>query len=383
MVRLLFAEHERELEGEGVVRSVFDPACGTGGMLTVAKEQIREVNPSAEVLLFGQELNDFTYAIARSDFLVTGEDPNHIRLGSAFSQDRFRGQRFDYMLSNPPFGVSWKKEKGFIEEEAASPHGRFGAGTPRVSDGALLFLQHMISKMEPRGSRLAIVFNGSPLFTGDAGSGESEIRRWIIENDWLEAIVALPTEMFYNTGIATYLWIVTNRKPERRRGKVQLVDASGISTRMRKSLGNKRNYLTGAQIDEVVGLYAAFEEGERVRIFDNEDFGYTKVRVERPERTKKGEIRRDGAGQPKPDSKLRDHERVPLKEDVDAYFEREVRPHVPDAWMDRSADKVGYEINFTRYFYRYEKLRSVEEITKEILALDAETEGMLREVLAL
>ncbi|HET8657262.1 MAG TPA: class I SAM-dependent DNA methyltransferase [Longimicrobiaceae bacterium] len=383
MVRLLFAEHERELEGEGVVRSVFDPACGTGGMLTIAKEQIQEVNPGAEVLLFGQELNDQTYAIARSDFLVTGEDPNNIRLGSSFSQDRFRGQRFDYMLSNPPFGVSWKKEKGFIEEEAASPHGRFSAGTPRVSDGALLFLQHMISKMEPRGSRLAIVFNGSPLFTGDAGSGESEIRRWIIENDWLEAIVALPTEMFYNTGIATYLWIVTNRKPERRRGKVQLVDASGIATKMRKSLGNKRNYLTDAQIEEVVGLYAAFEEGERVRIFDNEDFGYTKVRVERPERTKKGEIKRDKSGEPKPDGKLRDYERVPLKEDVDAYFEREVRPHVPDAWMDRSADRVGYEINFTRYFYRYEKLRSVEEITKDILALDAETEGMLREVLAL
>ena len=381
MVRLLFAEHEHELEGTGVVRSVFDPACGTGGMLTIAQEQIQEVNPSAEVLLFGQELNDQTYAIAKSDFLITGEDPNNIRLGSSFSQDRFRGQRFDFMLSNPPFGVSWKKERSFIEEEAQSPHGRFSAGTPRVSDGALLFLQHMISKMEPKGSRIAIVFNGSPLFTGDAGSGESEIRRWIIENDWLETIVAMPTEMFYNTGIATYLWIVTNRKPERRRGKVQLVDASGIATRMRKSLGNKRNYLTDAQIDEVVALYAGFAEGDRVRIFDNEDFGFTKVRVERPERKKNGEVKRDRSGNPKPDTKRRDYERVPLKEDVDAYFEREVKPHVEDAWMDRSADKVGYEINFTRYFYKYEKLRSVEEITKEILGLDAETEGMLREVL--
>ena len=381
MVRLLFADHQKELEGHGVVRSVFDPACGTGGMLTIAKEQIGEANPDAEVLLFGQELNDQTYAIAKSDFLITGEDPNNIRLGSSFSQDRFRGRRFDFMLSNPPFGVSWKKERGLIEEEAQSPHGRFSAGTPRVSDGALLFLQHMISKMEPKGSRIAIVFNGSPLFTGDAGSGESEIRRWIIENDWLEAIVAMPTEMFYNTGIATYLWIVTNRKPERRRGKVQLVDASGIATKMRKSLGNKRNWLTDAQIDEVVALYAAFEEGERVRIFDNEDFGYTKVRVQRPERKKNGEVKRDRSGNPKPDTKLRDYERVPLKEDVDAYFEREVEPHVEDAWMDRSADKVGYEINFTRYFYTYEKLRSVEEITKDILALDAETEGMLREVL--
>ena len=382
MVRLLFAEHEHELEGQGVVRSVFDPACGTAGMLTIAKEQIEEVNPSADVLLFGQEINDLSYAIAKSDFLVTGEDPNNIRLGSSFSRDQFRGSRFDYMLSNPPFGVSWKKEQAYVLEEAQSPHGRFSAGTPRVSDGALLFLQHMLSKMEARGSRIAIVFNGSPLFTGDAGSGESEIRRWIIENDWLEAVVALPTELFYNTGIATYVWIVTNRKPEKRRGKVQLVDASGIFTKMRKSLGNKRNYLSDRQIEQVVGLYTEVEDGEKVRIFDSEDFGYTKVRVERPERTKKGEIKRDKSGEPKPDTSLRDYERVPLNEDVDAYFEREVLPHVPDAWMDRSADRVGYEINFTRYFYQYEKLRSVEEITQEILALDAETEGMLKEVLA-
>ena len=382
MVRLLFAEHRHELEGQGVVRSVFDPACGTGGMLVIAKEQIEEVNPSADVLLFGQELNDLSYAIAKSDFLVTGENPNNIRLGSSLSKDQFRGERFDYMLSNPPFGVSWKKEQTFINAEAQSPHGRFSAGTPRVSDGALLFLQHMISKMEARGSRIAIVLNGSPLFTGDAGSGESEIRRWIIENDWLETIVALPTEMFYNTGIATYIWIVTNRKPEQRRGKVQLVDASGIFTKMRKSLGNKRNYLSDTQVDEVVDLYTRFEGGERVRIFENEEFGYTKVRVERPERTKKGEVKRDKSGEPKPDTALRDYERVPLTEDIKAYFEREVLPHVPDAWMDRSADKVGYEVNFTRYFYKYEKLRSVEEITKDILALDAETEGMLREVLA-
>ncbi|HIL56320.1 MAG TPA: SAM-dependent DNA methyltransferase [Rhodothermales bacterium] len=382
MVRLLLAEHTGDLGGEGVVRSVFDPACGTGGMLMLAKEEIEAVNPDADVLLFGQEINDQSYAIAKSDFLVTGEDPDRIRLGSSLSRDRFGGERFDFMLSNPPFGVSWKKERAFIEEEAQSPHGRFSAGTPRVSDGALLFLQHMLSKMEARGSRLAVVFNGSPLFTGDAGGGESEIRRWILENDWLEAIVALPTEMFYNTGIATYVWVLTNRKPERRRGKVQLVDASGISTKMRKSLGNKRNYLTDAQIEEVVGLYTAFEEGERVRVFPNEHFGYTKVRVERPQRTPAGKVKRKRDGSPKPDTKLRDYERVPLAEDVGAYFEREVAPHVPDAWMDRDADRVGYEINFTRYFYRYERLRSVEEITAEILALDAETEGMLHEVLA-
>jgi len=381
MVRLLFVEHAHELEGAGVVRSVFDPACGTGGMLSIAKEQIEAINPAADVLLFGQEINDQSYAIAKSDFLVTGEDPNNIRLGSSFSQDRFQGERFDFMLSNPPFGVSWKKEQRFIEQEAQSPHGRFWPGTPRVRDGALLFLQHMISKMEARGSRIAIVFNGSPLFTGDAGSGESEIRRWIIENDWLEAIVALPTEMFYNTGIATYVWIVTNRKPERRSGRVQLVDASRISTKMRKSLGNKRNYLTDAQIDEIVSLYTGFEEGERVRLFDNEHFGYTKVRVERPLLTPRGEVKRDRDGRPKADAALRDYERVPLGDDVDAYFEREVRPHVPDAWIDRGADRVGYEINFTRYFYKYQRLRSVEEITREILVLDAETEGLLKEVL--
>ena len=381
MVRLLLAEHEDDLDGDGVVRSVFDPACGTGGMLSIAKEQIQAVNPAADVLLFGQEINDQSYAIAKSDFLVTGEDPDRIRLGTSLSNDRFQGDRFDYMLSNPPFGVSWKKERAFIEEEAQSPYGRFSAGTPRVSDGALLFLQHMLSKMEARGSRLAIVFNGSPLFTGDAGGGESEIRRWILENDWLEAIVALPTEMFYNTGIATYVWVLTNRKPDRRRGTVQLIDASGIATKMRKSLGNKRNYLTDAQIEEVVELYTAFEEGERVRLFPNEAFGYTKVRVERPQRTPKGEVKRSRDGEPKADTKLRDYERVPLTDDVAAYFEREVRPHVPDAWMDREADKVGYEINFTRYFYQYERLRSVEEITAEILALDAETEGMLMEVL--
>ena len=381
MVRLLLDGHEGDVSGDGVVRTVFDPACGTGGMLTLAQEQIHEVNPEARVLLFGQEINDQSYAIAKSDFLVTGEDPGNIRLGSSLSQDQFRGNRFDYMLSNPPFGVSWKKERAFVEEEVQTAGGRFSAGTPRVSDGALLFLQHMLSKMEARGSRLAIVFNGSPLFTGDAGSGESEVRRWIIENDWLEGVVALPGDLFYNTGISTYVWVLTNRKGEDRRGTVRLVDASGVSTKMRKSLGNKRQYLTDAQIDEVVGLYLGDGGDDRVRDFPNEHFGYTKVRVERPQLKQDGSPKRDRQGNPKPDTKLRDYERVSLADDVDAYFEREVAPHVPDAWMDRDADKVGYEINFTRYFYQYERLRSVEEITREILALDAETEGMLKEVL--
>jgi len=383
MVNLLFAEHHAGLTGKGIVRSIFDPACGTGGMLTIAKDHIRSINPKIDVLMFGQELNDQTYAIAKSDFLITGENPNNIRLGNSFSRDQFKGEHFDFMLSNPPFGVSWKKEQAFIEREANDPNGRFHAGTPRTSDGALLFLQHMISKMDDHGSRIAVVFNGSPLFTGDAGSGESEIRRWIIENDWLEAIVAMPTELFYNTGIATYIWIVTNRKPERRRGKVQLINALEIASRMRKSLGSKRNYISDEGIARIVDLYTAFEPGEQVRIFDNREFGFTKVRVERPQRTASGNPKLDSAGNPKPDSALRDYERVPLTEDIDEYFEREVKPHVPDAWMDRGADKVGYEINFTRYFYTYTKLRSVEEITRDILALDAETEGLLRQVLEL
>ena len=285
------------------------------------------------------------------------------------------------MLSNPPFGVSWKKEQEFINNEANDPNGRFYAGLPRVSDGALLFLQHMISKMEPSGSRIAIIHNGSPLFTGDAGSGESNIRKWIIENDWLEAIVAMPTELFFNTGIATYIWIVTNRKPSHRRGKVQLVNAVGFFQKMRKSLGNKRNYITDEQIQQITEIYTGFEEWEYCKIFDNEDFGFTKVTVERP-LIENGKVVKDKQGKPKPDTSLRDYEKVPLKDDIDEYFEREVIPHVPDAWMDRSKDKIGYEINFTKYFYKYQPLRPLDEIKADILALEKETEGLLKEILA-
>ena len=284
------------------------------------------------------------------------------------------------MLSNPPFGVSWKKEQEYIKDEANDPYGRFHAGLPRVSDGALMFLQHMISKMEPRGSRIAIIFNGSPLFTGDAGSGESNIRKWIIENDWLEAIIALPTELFYNTGIATYIWIVSNRKPERRIGKVQLINAVGYYNKMRKSLGNKRNYVSDEQIQELTGIYTRFEEGENCKIFDNDYFGYNKITVERP-LMEHGEMVRDKRGKPKPDTSLRDYEKVPLNMDVDEYFDREVKPHVADAWMDRSKDKVGYEISFTKYFYEYKPLRALEEIKADILALEGETEGSLKEIM--
>jgi type I restriction enzyme M protein len=383
MVSLLFAEHKDELQGKGIIRSVYDPACGTGGMLITAKEYIQhEINPDLEVVMYGQELNEQTYAIAKSDVLIIGENAENIRQGNSFTQDKFKGHRFSYMLSNPPFGVSWKKEENFIQNEANDPHGRFHAGTPRSSDGALLFLQHMISKMEASGSRIAIIFNGSPLFTGDAGSGESEIRKWIIENDWLEAIVAMPTEMFYNTGIATYIFVVTNRKPDHRKGKVQLINAVDFAASMRKSLGNKRKYFTDDHIAQIAEIYTSFAEGKTSKIFDNADFGYTKVTVERPLHQNLTGLK-DLSGLHKPDPSLRDYEKIPLKDDIEAYFEREVLPHVPDAWMDRSKDKVGYEINFTKYFYEYQPLRSLEEIKADILALETETEGLLVEILDL
>ena len=382
MVNLLFAEHKAELKGKGIVRSVYDPACGTGGMLTIAKDHIQtHINPDLEAVLFGQELNEQTYAIAKSDVLMTGGEPDNIQLGTSFTQDQFKSNRFDFMLSNPPFGVSWKREQKFIKNEADDPNGRFHVGLPRVSDGALLFLLHMISKMEPTGSRIAIIHNGSPLFTGDAGSGESNIRKWIIENDWLEAIVALPTELFFNTGIATYIWMVTNKKPKHRRGKIQLINAVGFFQKMRKSLGSKRNYITDEQIREITDIYTKYKDGENCKVFDNEDFGYTKVVVERPT-MKKGKVVKDKKGNPKPDTSLRDYEKIPLKDDIDVYFEREVLPHVPDAWMDRTKDKVGYEINFTKYFYKYKPLRSLDEIKADILALEQETEGLLKEILA-
>ena len=381
MVNVLFAEHTKDLKGKGIIRSVYDPACGTGGMLTIAKEHIQEqINPNVEVVMYGQELNEQTYAIAKSDVLIMGEEADNIKPNSSFSEDHFQGRKFDYMLSNPPFGVSWKKDQGFIQNEANNPLGRFSAGLPRVSDGALLFQLHMLSKMEKKGSRLAIIHNGSPLFTGDAGSGESDIRKWVIENDWLEAIIALPNDLFYNTGIATYIWIITNNKPKHRKGKVQLVNASGFSKKMRKSLGSKRNYITDEQIKEITEIYTTYAESENCKIFDNDDFGYTKVTVERPE-IKKGKIVKDKQGNPKPDSKLRDYEKIPLKQDVDEYFAKEVLPHVSDAWMDRAKDKIGYEINFTKYFYQYKPLRPLFEIKADILALENETEGLLKEIL--
>src|SRR6266516_2625433 len=378
IVNLLFVNDKDILTKKGVVKTLYDPACGTGGMLSIADEYLHELNPDAQLELFGQELNPESYAICKSDMLIKGQHANHIKLGNSFTNDQLENEKFDYMLSNPPFGVEWKKVEKEIKKghEEKGKSGRFAVGLPRINDGAFLFLQHMISKMKPSngGARIGIVFNGSPMFTGGAGSGESEIRRWIIENDWLEAVVALPTELFYNTGIATYIWIVTNRKGAERKGKVQLVNAVSFYKKMSKSLGNKRNEISNEQIINITQIYDTFKEGEYTKIFDNDDFGYWQVTIERPLKRADGDVELDNKGKPKADASLRDTEIVPLKEDIDEYFQREVLPHVPDAWMDRSKDKKGYEINFIKYFYKIKPLRSLEEIRDDILKLEKEAE---------
>jgi type I restriction enzyme M protein len=485
MVDLLFIEDAATLTKKGIVRTLFDPASGTGGMLSVAEEYLRELNPDAKLEVFGQELNSESFAICQSDMMIKGQNPANIVRGNSFSEDGHEGKTFDYMLSNPPFGVEWKKVQKQIEDEHEKKGfaGRFGPGLPRINDGSLLFLMHMISKMKPvdaktgeGGSRLAIVFNGSPLFTGDAGSGESEIRKWVIENDWLEAIVALPDQLFYNTGISTYLWIVTNRKPKARRGKVQLINGVELFQKMRKSLGNKRNELSKEHIATIARTYGGFLTGDIAKVFDNEDFGFRRITVERPlrlnfqasperiellreetafaglgkskkkgapaereveegrelqeqilaalraldgaeviknreafekklravlakkkldvpapvfkaimsalsERDESADVCSDSKGKPEPDSDLRDNENVPLKEKIETYFKREVLPHVPDAWIDETKTKIGYEIPFTRHFYKFKALRPLAEIENEIKALESEIQGMLGEVL--
>jgi len=382
LVSLVFSEDKDDLQGEGKVRSIFDPCCGTGGMLVIGKEYVyQNINDEVKLRLLGQELNPQTYSICKSDMLITDEDPDSISLGSSLSEDSFQGKRFDYMITNPPFGVSWKSEKEFIENEKQNPYGRFSIGTPRTSDGSLLFLQHMISKMESKGSRIGIVFNGSPLFTGDSGSGESEIRRWIIENDWLECIVSLPDQLFFNTGISTYIWIVNNKKSERRKDRVQLINGSSFFKQMKKSLGNKRKEITEENRNTLLEHYLNFEENEYCKIFPDEFFGYTKVTIEQP-LIENGEIVTDKKGRPKPDTQKRDYERVPLLDDIEEYYQREVKPHLPNSWMDRNKDKVGYEINFTKYFYKYKPLRSLEEITQDLLKLEEETDGLMKEIIS-
>ncbi len=470
MVNLLIAPDADTLTGAGQVINILDPACGTGGMLTTAADHIKSINPDAEVYLFGQELNGESWSVCESEMLLRSQRGT-IKLGNSFSSDKFPRRKFDYMLANPPFGVEWKKVKDEVEAEAEIGHaGRFGAGLPRINDGSFLFLQHMISKMDPvedKGARLAIVFNGSPLFTGAAGSGESEIRRWILENDWLEGIVALPDQLFYNTGISTYFWILSNRKAEALRGKVILLDARDQWEKMRKSLGDKRKQIGADQIRHITELYmnalsVAADEGHtdhgKVKIFFTRDFGYHRITVERPLKlrfeiiedtlsalesskplakwdgrdayisavrnllgtvwwTKKeatasllaaarssgalwpstasyqkaiwsavsvsdpeGEVQKSKDGSPEPDPDLRDYENVPLDEDINAYFAREVTPHVPDAWIDYSKTKVGYEIPFTRHFYVYTPPRPLAEIDAELRDLESQIQKLLGEV---
>ena len=382
MVNLLFIEDDEALTKPGVVRSIYDPTAGTGGMLSVAGEHLAGHNPDARLVMYGQELNPESYAICKADMLIKGQDIANITFGNTLSNDGLPGKQFDYMLSNPPFGVEWKKIEREIRKEAEEQgyNGRFGPGLPRVSDGSLLFLLHLISKMRPvkdGGSRFGIVLNGSPLFTGGAGSGESEIRRYVLENDLVEAIIGLPTDMFYNTGISTYVWIVSNRKPAARQGKVQLIDASGFWQKMRKSLGSKRKELSPEHIEDITKIFGEFRKVTRdkvpiSRIFKNEDFGYRTITVERPERDAKGNpvlgTKGKLKGKPQPDSSLRDTENVPLNERIDEYFKREVLPHAPDAWIDHEKTQVGYEIPFNRHFYVFQPPRPLSEIDTELKA---------------
>ncbi len=380
MVNLLFIEDDDALNKAGIVRTIYDPTAGTGGMLSVAGEYLTEHNPDARLVMYGQELNPESYAICKADMLIKGQDVANIVFGNTLSADGMPGKHFDYALSNPPFGVEWKKIEAEIRHEAEhlGHNGRFGPGLPRVSDGSLLFLLHLLAKMRPAaegGSRFGIVLNGSPLFTGGAGSGESEIRRHLLENDLVEAIVGLPTDMFYNTGIATYVWIVSNRKPPARRGKVQLIDASAFWQKMRKSLGSKRKELADGHITDITRLFGDFKEVTRdgrpiSRIFKNSDFGYRTITVERPQRDAKGKpvlsAKGKTKGKPVADPALRDTENVPLAEDVEKYFEREVLPHAPDAWIDHEKTKVGYEIPFNRHFYVFTPPRPLAEIDREL-----------------
>lgn len=366
-------------------RTIYDPACGTGGMLSIASEYIKKHNSSAAFLCFGQEINPETYAIAKADMLIKGENDSLIRSGNTLSDDQFPKQTFNYIISNPPFGREWKKEKASVEKEAKLTRengGRFFMGLPAIGDSQMLFLSNAVAKMKPveeGGSRVAIVHNGSPLFTGDAGSGPSDIRKYLLENDLLEAIIALPNDIFYNTGIATYIWVLSNNKEKRRMGKVQLINANALYEKRRKSLGNKRNDIPQTAIDEIAKIYGDFRENKLSKIFKNEDFGYRKVVVERPLRDESGKpILKKGKVQADP--KLRDTENIPLSEDVAEYMKREVLPYTPDAWIDESKTKIGYEIPFTRYFYEYTPPVPSEEIKREILQIESELKGSIERI---
>lgn len=366
--------------------TVYDMTMGTSQMLSCMEERIRDVNPDMEVTCFGQEFNPSTFAIAKADMMIRGGNPDNMRFGDTLSEDQFSGYSFRYIISNPPFGIDWKREQKAVEKEAATGEdGRFAPGLPKISDGQQLFVLNGLKKLEEKG-RMAIIQNGSPLFSGDAGSGPSEIRRYILEHDWLDTIVQLSTDMFMNTGISTYIWVLDKEKPVERAGKVQLIDASHCFTPRRKSIGTKRNDISDEDRELITRAYAAFEEGvygdkEGVycesRIFDTEEFGYRKITVERPLRDEHGEVVKK-KGKPVADSALRDTENVPLTEDIDAYFAREVLPYAPDAWIDKSKTKIGYEIPMTRYFYEYKSPEPSEDILARILTLEESIESSLR-----
>jgi type I restriction enzyme M protein len=392
IAKLLLNNDREAIQGDGIIRTFYDGTCGTGGMLSVAEEEARNINPSMIVELYGQQLTDDGYAVCVTDMLLKGQDPLRIKLGDTLKNDQHADRKFHFCMANPPYGVEWKDAKEVIEAEHKNLgfNGRFGAGLPRISDAQLLFVQHFVSKFrdDEVGGRLGIVLNGSPLFTGGAGSGESEIRKWLLESDLIEGIIGLPTDMFYNTGISTYIWILNNRKHENRAGKVRLLDASSEEfwTPMRKSLGSKRKQLSTEAVERIVELFYGSSPSPHVKDFDNQDFGYSTITIERPLKDEAGNIilgdKGKLKGKPQPDSSLRDTENVPLKEDIQAYFEREVLPHVPDAWIDHEKTKVGYEIPFNRHFYNYVPPRPLEVIDAELKALSAEIMTILTEVTA-
>lgn len=390
MIEVVFSTEKQILSQPGIIRTIYDPAMGTGGMINIAKKYVNEtlckeqpVKPT--IRTYGQEINEQSYAIAKSEALITGENIDNIRHGNTFTEDKFQGKTFHYMFANPPYGVTWSKDADFIINESANPAGRFYAGLPAKSDGQLLFLQHMVSKMEHEGSKVAVVTNGSPLFSGGAGGGESEIRKWLISNDLLECIVALPKDLFYNTGISTFIWFLNNNKSSQRRGKVQLISAIstddkstgelGFCRLEKRSLGNKRNKIENYHIERVVELYTQFEEGTYSKIFDNEFFGYYQVVVEQPELDANRKPKLDKNGEMKPDSKKRDKENIPLSEDIELYFEKEVLPHIGEGWIDYDKTRIGYEINFSKYFSEFKPLRSTTEVKAEIQELEFGKEG--------
>lgn len=384
MSALLFEPVKTDLDRSGIIRSIYDPTCGTGGMVNVGKKYILEEictdGDHPTIKTYGQELNDQSFAIAKSEALITGNDAANIQLGNTLTDDKFKTEKFNFIMANPPYGTTWKKDQAYITNESMNPDGRFYAGLPRTSDGQLLFMQHMLSKMSEKGSRVGIVTSGSPLFTGGAGSGESNIRKWIIDNDWLECIVALPTDLFYNTGIGTYIWILSNNKEERRRGKVQLINATTFCTPSKKSLGSKRNDIREEDIRQVLDIYNAFENDKHSRVFLNEDFGYLELTVEQPKRKANGDLDLK-KGVKQPDSKLRSTERVQLDKDVQAYFEQEVLPHIdPESWLDLAKTRIGYEINFQQYFYEYKQLEPSADIAKRISARQQEITDMVASI---